>query len=185
MRFTPAGIAGDNTDGAGLVRDIEANLGFALAGRRVLLLGAGGAARGVLAPLLERRPASLVIANRTPERAARLAAEIGAACGGPLSACAFADLAGQAPFDVLINATSASLAGEPLPLPAKLCAPGSLAYDMVYGRGETPFLEAARKAGATRCADGLGMLIEQAAEAFHLWRGVRPDTRALHAGRFA
>ena len=183
LSFTPEGIVGDNTDGVGLVRDIEDHLGFALAGRRILLLGAGGAARGVLAPILERQPASLVIANRTPERAARLAAEIGAACGGPLAACTFADLAGQAPFDVLINATSASLAGASLPLPAGLCAPGSLAYDMVYGQGETPFLGAARKAGATHCADGLGMLIEQAAEAFRIWRGVRPDTAALHAGR--
>jgi shikimate dehydrogenase len=178
LDFSGAGIFGDNTDGAGLVCDIESNLGLALYGRRILLLGAGGAVRGVIAPLLACRPARLFIANRGAERAESLArqfADIAAVDAGN-----FAKTSGQI-FDVVINATSASLAGESLPLPAGIYAPGSLAYDMMYGKGETPFLAQARQQGAGRLADGLGMLVEQAAEAFLVWRGVRPETAPVLA----
>ncbi|MGE5471668.1 MAG: shikimate dehydrogenase [Bacteroidota bacterium] len=171
--FDGADIFGDNTDGAGLVRDIAHNLGVPLTGKRLLLLGAGGAARGVIAPLLAERPAALCIANRSADKAQALAAAF--ADLAAIAAGGFADLAGQA-FDVVINATSASLAGAGLPLPAGIFAPGSLAYDMMYGKGETPFLSLARAQGAEQLADGLGMLVEQAAEAFFVWRGVRPDT---------
>lgn len=185
--FRPKGVLGDNTDGAGLVRDITKNLGYALNGRRVLLLGAGGAARGTILPLLGERPAGLVIANRTVARAESLAEQFSQAAGAiPLAASSFAGLAGQT-FDVIINATAASLADEAPPLPPGLYAPGALAYDMMYGKGDTPFLAAARQEGAAKLADGLGMLVEQAAESFWLWRGVRPQTRpvleALRAGR--
>lgn len=171
-------IHGDNTDGAGLVQDIETNLAYPLNGRRILLLGAGGAARGALAPLLERQPASLVIANRTASKAEALAAEFTDL--GPVTGCSFDALAGQQ-FDTLINATSASLGGASLPLPPGLFAPGCLAYDMMYGQGDTPFLTQARDAGATHLADGLGMLVEQAAVAFQIWRAVRPDTAPVLA----
>ena len=180
--FSPSGIHGDNTDGVGLVADLTRNLGVPLAGRRVLLLGAGGAARGVLLPLLEQRPALLRLANRTADKAHALRAEFAArAAACRLEAGGFAELAGQE-FDLVINATAASLADEapPLPLPHGLYAAGSLAYDMVYGR-ETPFLAAARAQGAARLADGLGMLVEQAAESFFLWRGVRPPTAPVLA----
>lgn len=179
-------IIGDNTDGAGLVRDLTVNLGLALAGQRVLLLGAGGAARGALGPLLAAQPATLVLANRTPEKAHALAAQFAmhatahAAEHGQLHGSAYPELAGQA-FDLVINATSASLGGELPPLPVGVFAPGSLAYDMMYGKGDTPFMAFARAQGAARVADGLGMLVEQAAEAFFVWRGVRPDGAPLMA----
>jgi shikimate dehydrogenase len=173
LSFAGGGVAGDNTDGAGLVRDIEVNLGFPLAGRRILVLGAGGAARGALAPLLACGPAELAIANRTADKAVALAAQF--ADMAAVDAGNYADMAGRS-FDAVINATSASLAGAALPLPEGLFASGSLAYDMMYGKGETPFLALARTQGAARRADGLGMLVEQAAEAFFVWRGVRPDT---------
>ena len=164
---------GDNTDGVGLVRDLTANLGRSLAGAQVLLLGAGGAAQGVLAPLAEAGAAAIVIANRTAARAEALAARV------PLAtACGFDALEGRA-FDLVVNATSAGLAGELPRLPRGLFRPGALAYDMVYGR-ETEFLAMARAAGAAT-SDGLGMLVEQAAESFLVWRGVRPDTRAVLA----
>ncbi|HTH95179.1 MAG TPA: shikimate dehydrogenase [Rhodocyclaceae bacterium] len=170
-------IYGDNTDGAGLVCDITCNLGHALAAKRVLLLGAGGAARGTVLPLLQEKPKQLVIANRTAEKAISLATEFS------VQGCGFADLAGQQ-FEVVINATSAGLSDAPLALPQGIFAASALAYDMVYGR-ETPFMQQARAAGAT-VADGLGMLVEQAAEAFLLWRGVRPDTApVMHALRKA
>lgn len=180
-------ILGDNTDGAGLVRDITENLGVSLAGKRVLLLGAGGAARGVIAPLLAHRLAGLAIANRSADKAEALAAAFsdmaspqGGFLRGAVDAGNFAKFAGSS-FDVVINATSASLSGENLPLPPGLFAAGSLAYDMMYGKGETPFLKLAREQGAGRCADGLGMLVEQAAEAFFVWRGVRPATSEVLA----
>ncbi|HVP08261.1 MAG TPA: shikimate dehydrogenase [Burkholderiales bacterium] len=173
LRFEGAEALGDNTDGVGLVTDLERNLGRAIAGRRVLLLGAGGAARGVLQPLLERGPAALTIANRTAQRARELAGLFGKVRGGGFEA-----LAGEA-FDLVINATSAGLSGEAPPLPAAAFAPGAFAYDMVYGR-DTPFLAMARAAGAA-VSDGLGMLVEQAAESFQLWRGVRPETAAVLA----
>lgn len=178
LTFSADGITGDNTDGAGLVRDIEANLGFSLAGKRILLLGAGGAARGVIAPLLACKPAGLTIANRSADKAQALAEQFSDIAA--VDAGNFAKTAGSR-FDVIINATSASLAGEALPLPAGIFAPGGLAYDMMYGKGETPFLALARAQGAAHLADGLGMLVEQAAEAFLVWRGVRPDSRPVLA----
>ncbi|MBX3680546.1 MAG: shikimate dehydrogenase [Rhodocyclaceae bacterium] len=175
--FGPDGRCfGDNTDGAGLVQDITVNLGVPLEGRRILLLGAGGAARGVILPLLGRKPAGLFVANRTESRANDLLVQFSPAAGNTrLDAGSFAALAGRQ-FDVVINATAASLADEAPAIPAGLHAPGALAYDMMYGRGDTPFLAAARKDGAGRFADGLGMLVEQAAESFALWRRIRPDT---------
>ena len=181
LQFIDGGVHGDNTDGAGLVRDICVNLGRSPAGQRILLLGAGGASRGVIAPLLAEKPVALVIANRSPDKAQQLAAAFAdLAAGAVLSGGAFAQLAGQQ-FDIVINATSASLSGDSLPLPAGIFAPGSLAYDMMYGKGETPFLALARAQGAAHCADGLGMLVEQAAEAFTVWRGKRPETAGVLA----
>ncbi|MCU0835029.1 MAG: shikimate dehydrogenase [Chromatiaceae bacterium] len=171
-------IAGDNTDGPGLVRDLAVNHGFAFAGRRVLLLGAGGAARGVLRPLLETGVAELVIANRTAARALELAA---AAKGlGPVSGCGLAALTGQR-FDLIINATSAGLTGEVPPLPDDCLAEGGWTYDMLYGDEPTAFCRWGADHGAGRALDGLGMLVEQAAESFIIWRGVRPDTRPVIA----
>ncbi|OHC65231.1 MAG: shikimate dehydrogenase [Rhodocyclales bacterium GWA2_65_20] len=180
-------IAGDNTDGAGLVRDLEANLGCDITDKRVLLLGAGGAARGAILPLLQEAPAELFIANRTAEKAARLALEFRRvleqrqpevahlATGAALpEGGGFDELAGRR-FDLVINATAAGLAEAALPLPPDIYAPASLAYEMLYGR-ETPFMAQARDSGAGRVADGLGMLVEQAAEAFFVWRQVRPAT---------
>jgi shikimate dehydrogenase len=178
--FGPEGIRGDNTDGLGLVADLKRNLGVSLAGRHILLLGAGGAARGVLLPLLEEQPAGLYLANRTADKARALQAEFAAgAADCRLEAGGFDELAGRQ-FDLVINATAASLADEAPPLPGGLYASDSMAYDMVYGR-ETPFLAAARTQGAARLADGLGMLVEQAAASFFLWRGVRPDTAPVLA----
>lgn len=166
-------LFGDNTDGAGLIGDLRRNLGFDLAGKRVLLMGSGGAAQGVVSPLLESRPARLAIANRTAQRALVLAQRFAPAAGG-----GYAEFAGEQ-FDLVINATSAGLSEE-LPAVAKaIFARGALAYDMVYGR-DTPFLRLAREAGAA-ASDGLGMLVEQAAESFLLWRGVRPDTAPVLA----
>ena len=178
LLFADAEIVGDNTDGAGLVRDITINLGCALAGKRILLLGAGGASRGVIAPLLAEQPAALAIANRTAVKAETLAAQF--ADIAPVEGGDFGRYAGRN-FDVVINATSASLSGQSLPLPAGLFASGALAYDMMYGKGETPFLAQARAAGAGHLADGLGMLVEQAAEAFRVWRGNLPDTAPVLA----
>ena len=158
------------------MRDLTANLDFALAGRRILLLGAGGATRGVLLPLLDSRPARLTIANRTVAKAEALSTLFAARAGDCVrDACGFDALAGRR-FDLVINATAASLADELPPLPPGLYAEGALAYDMMYGRGPTRFMRAALADGAARAADGLGMLVEQAAESFTLWRGVRPDS---------
>jgi shikimate dehydrogenase len=179
MQESDGAVLGDNTDGAGLVRDLTANLGWPIAGRRVLLLGAGGAARGVLGPLLDQRPGLLHVANRTAQKAAALAREF--ADLGPTAGGGFAELASAAPFDLVINATSASLAGELPPLPQALLASGANAYDMMYGTGTTPFVAWAQHHGAGAAADGLGMLVEQAAAAFFLWRGVRPDTAPVIA----
>lgn len=181
LRFDTEGFYGDNTDGAGLVRDLMHNLGHPLTGTRVLLLGAGGAARGAILPLLAEQPAALVIANRTVSRANELVERFTAHAGDTvLSGCGFSDLAGQS-FDLVINATASSLSDQAPELPAGVYSPQSLAYDMMYGRGDTAFLAAARKAGAARLADGLGMLVEQAAESFLLWRGVRPLTAPVLA----
>lgn len=173
LKFSGDSIVGDNTDGAGLVRDVHGNLGVMLRDRRILLMGAGGAARGVMLPLLEQRPALLAIANRTVGKAAALRNEFGK--HGNVIAGDYASLAGSS-FDLVVNATSASLADQLPPVPDGIFAPGALAYDMMYGEGLTPFLKFAREHGAGRVADGIGMLVEQAAESFFVWRGVRPDT---------
>ena len=166
-------LLGDNTDGAGLVRDLTGNAELSLAGQRILLLGAGGAVRGVLEPLLAERPAALVIANRTVAKAEQLVHEF--ADLGPLAACGFDWI--DAPVDLIINGTSASLAGELPPIAPGLIAPGhTVCYDMMYAKEPTAFNRWASQHGAARTLDGLGMLVEQAAEAFALWRGVRPDT---------
>jgi shikimate dehydrogenase len=178
LRFEGERVFAENFDGIGLVNDIQRNLGHRLEGRRVLLLGAGGATRGALLPLAQQGPAVLAVANRTADKAHALRADF--AAHATLQTGGYADLAG-ASFDVVINATSTGLGGESLPLPAGLFAPGALAYDMVYGRGLTPFLRQAREAGVRALADGVGMLVEQAAEAFAWWRGVRPDTRDVIA----
>ncbi|MDR2689906.1 MAG: shikimate dehydrogenase [Azoarcus sp.] len=176
-------IFGDNTDGAGLVRDLTVNLDCDIADRRVLLLGAGGAARGVLLPLIDARPATLTLANRRADKARELCAACPPRAGVALDAGGLGEPGGLAgrQFDIVINATSASLAAEVPDLPAGIYAPGALAYDMMYGAGDTAYMIAARAAGATRLADGLGMLVEQAAESFALWRGMRPETTVLLA----
>ena len=173
LSFIDGGIIGDNTDGAGLVDDITRNAGVPVAGKRVLLLGAGGAARGVILPLLEQGPAELVIANRTRATADALVAEFGSPL---LRACGFGDIA--QPFDIVINATSASLAGDLPPIPAETFSQETLALDMMYGKQPTVFMQFASRHGA-QVRDGLGMLVEQAAEAFTVWRGVRPETPAV------
>jgi shikimate dehydrogenase len=181
LRFDAEGWWCDNTDGVGLVRDITVNAGVALAGRRVLLIGAGGAAAGVLGPLIEVGPAVLVVANRTADKAqalvdrhADLARDHGVAlCAAPL------DAPGTA-FDVVINGTASSLAGAGVPVPASVLRHGALAVDMMYGTGARPFLDWAAQHGATG-RDGLGMLVEQAAESFFAWRGVRPETAPVLA----
>ena len=173
LRFSGEQVLGDNTDGAGLVRDITQNLGFAIQGKDVLLMGAGGAAHGVLLPLLSCKPNSLTLANRTPHKAEALAQQF--AAYGKVQASAYPNLAG-ARFDLVINATSSSLNDELPPLPPRIIAPGALAYDMMYGKGLTPFLAFAEANHATHLADGLGVLVEQAAESFYVWRGVRPET---------
>ena len=182
LSFADGAIHGDNTDGAGLVRDITLNLSRAIAGKRILLLGAGGAARGVILPLLLENPGELVIANRTEATAVRLALEFGSlpgrADGVRPHGAGFTGLGGRA-FDLVVNATSAGLSGAALPVPDSAFAPRCVAYEMVYGR-ETPFMNQARATGAF-VADGLGMLVEQAAEAFFVWRGVRPRTAPVLA----
>jgi shikimate dehydrogenase len=178
LSFEEGRSLADNTDGAGLVADLTANLGVTLEARRLLLLGAGGAAQGVLGPLLARQPAILAIANRSVDKALRLAENMRrqpSAAHTVVSGHGYGDLAGHH-FDVVINATSSSLQGEVPPLPGGVFAADSLAYDMMYGAEPTPFLVFARARGAARVADGLGMLVEQAAESFFLWRGVRPQT---------
>lgn len=167
-------LAGDNTDGAGLLRDLRDNLGVTLASRRILVLGAGGAVRGVTAPLLQAGPAALVIANRTPAKAHAIADLF--ATTGPISACGLTELPAQGAFDLVINAISAGLAGSMPPLPATLFAADAAAYDMIYADQPTPFLAWAAQQGVTRRRDGFGMLVEQAAESFFIWRGMRPQT---------
>jgi shikimate dehydrogenase len=181
LNFDSGRVHADNTDGDGLTRDITGNLGFSIAGRRALLMGAGGAARGVLHPLLAQQPAILTIANRTVEKALRLAEAFRyhpSAASSVLSGLRYDELQGRH-FDLVINATSSSLQGELPPLPAGLFAEGALAYDMMYGKGLTTFLGFAKSQGAAQLADGLGMLVEQAAESFYLWRGVHPETRTV------
>jgi shikimate dehydrogenase len=174
--FKKSGLIGDNTDGVGLLTDLEQNLGLDLAQKKVLILGAGGAARGTLGPLLERDLKELVIANRTPGRARRLAVEFSDL--GNVHSCGFAEIEGP-PFDLIINATAASLQGEMPPMPAGLVGEETVCYDMAYGRGETPFTLWAQSLHAAHTSKGWGMLVEQAAASFELWRGVRPSTRPV------
>lgn len=171
-------ILGDNTDGCGLVADLLQNHRLTLAARRILILGAGGASRGIIGPILEQVPARLVIANRTAEKALGLADEFKAL--GNISGCGFEALGGQA-FDLILNATSASLSGDLPPLPDTLLAEHGSCYDLAYGNEPTAFVRWGLAHGARLSLDGLGMLIEQAAEAFYLWRGVRPDTAPVIA----
>ncbi len=166
-------LFGDNTDGVGMVRDIRDNLGVTITGKRVLLLGAGGAVRGVLGPLLEEKPALVVIANRTPDRAQELADAF--EDYGRVEGSSFADLDGTR-YDIVINGTSASLKGEVPPLPEGILAREAFCYDMMYGAEPTAFMRWAEEEGSEQIADGLGMLVEQAAESFQLWRGMRPQT---------
>jgi shikimate dehydrogenase len=180
LKLDDAGWHADNTDGAGLLTDLIDNLGFDPGGKRVLLIGAGGAARGILRPLLEAHPVLLHVANRTRQTAVELAQACAPNAGGKVTAGDIASAAAGR-FDLVINATSASLRGDDLALPAGLYAEGSLAYDLVYARDSTPFMQLALSQGAARVADGLGMLVEQAAESFFLWRGLRPATAPVLA----
>lgn len=183
LTFNGNKIIGDNTDGAGLVRDIEHNLGVSLQGKRVLLMGTGGAARGVQMPLALAKVQRLVIATRSLEKAEEMLMYghkyYGNLFGVEIVAKNYSDL-GDEQFDIVINATSTGLSDEMLKLPPGIFAPGALAYEMMYGR-KTPFMKFAREQGAAIVSDGLGMLVEQAAEAFYIWRGVRPDTAPVLA----
>jgi len=175
LRFQDGEIVGDNTDGPGLVADILQNAGAALANKRILLLGAGGAARGIMLPFIEQRPQAILVANRTRASADSLAAQF-AGHGVAVTACGFDEIGG--PYDIVINATSSSLTADMPPVPASAFAKGTLALDMMYGSAPSPFMAfAAGQGAATR--DGLGMLVEQAAEAFLVWRGVRPATKEV------
>jgi len=177
-------ILGDNTDGLGLVADITTNLGWLLRDKKILLLGAGGAVRGVLGPLLLQQPQCIVIANRTAQKALELAATFSSSEKSgfqkSMQGCGYEQL-GDTAFDVVINGTSASLAGDLPPLPANLLAANACCYDMMYGAKPTVFMQWALQQGAAHVADGLGMLVEQAAEAFTLWRGARPRTAEVIA----
>lgn len=175
LKFEHGKIYAENFDGIGLLRDIEHNLKVPLAGRNVLVLGAGGAVRGALLPFLAAGPARLVLANRDLAKARTLAGEVN---DERVHVSSYEALAGRR-FDVVINATSASLSGELPPITAAVFANAALAYELAYGKGLTPFLRLAREAGVERLADGVGMLVEQAAEAFEWWRGVRPQTRPV------
>jgi shikimate dehydrogenase len=178
LMFENGRIVAENFDGIGLTRDIEVNLRVPLAGKRVLMLGAGGAARGALLPFLAAGPADLVIANRDVSKGEALVAQVGPHDAG-LQACGYGDLAAMGRFDVVVNATSASLTGDLPPVPPSVFSPYGTAYELAYGKRLTPFLRLARNAGVLGVADGVGMLVEQAAEAFAWWRGVRPETSAV------
>jgi shikimate dehydrogenase len=170
-------LRGDNTDGVGFIRDVTVNQGQELQGRSIVVLGAGGAARGIVGPVLAERPAKLVIANRNRQRAVELAAHF----GNPpqLVVASFEELQGLPAFDVLVNASAAGLRGEATPFPGSLVSPTSFCYDMVYSRKDTPFVTWAREHGARQVAQGWGMLVEQAAESFYIWRGVMPVTAPI------
>ncbi len=171
-------LSGDNTDGVGLVRDLIGNLGLTLSGKQLLVLGAGGAVRGILAPLLEQNPSRLRIANRTVERARQLATEFSDL--GELEGCGFGDLNGTR-FDIIINATAAGLHGQVPDLPNGVIDPAGCCYDLMYAPEPTAFVRYARQRGVRAAFDGLGMLVEQAAESFRIWRGVTPDTAPVIA----
>lgn len=167
-------ILGDNTDGIGLVRDLIQNHEIELQGKRILILGAGGATRGIIMPLLDEKPEALVVANRTTEKAWQLAIEFNHSFAG----CGFDDLH-ELPFDVILNATSASLSGNLPAISEHLLAENGVCYDLAYGNEPTAFVQWGRMQNARKSVDGLGMLVEQAAEAFWLWRGVRPETKSV------
>lgn len=171
------GLLGDNTDGAGLITDLTCNLSLALDGTRILMLGAGGAARGVLGPLLGAAPEYLEIANRNEARARELADEFRTL--GEIRGCGFDAISADKNFDLILNATSASLQDDIPPIPPSAVGPTTLCYDMAYGKGDTAFTRWAKNAGAGRAETGWGMLVEQAAESFLLWRGVKPQTAAV------
>jgi shikimate dehydrogenase len=177
ISFTRAGMRGDNTDGIGFIRDLTRNQQRTVAGQRVLLLGAGGAARGLIAPILAEAPGALVLANRTLERAAALGEEFDA--NDMLSVCRFEDLTAAGHFDIVINATAAGLKGERPPFPGSVVTAKTFCYDLVYSLKPTPFIEWAESNGARNAVQGWGMLVEQAAESFAIWRGKRPDTRPI------
>lgn len=179
LTFKDGAILADNTDGAGLVNDIQRNAGVDLSGRRVLLIGAGGAAAGVLGPLLQAQPAQITVANRTRDKASALVARLGSTNLLQKTELLAQDLCGlEGNFDVIINASASSLSGAAVPVPASTLKPGALAYDMMYGPAAQGFMSWAREHGATP-RDGLGMLVEQAAEAFLIWRGVLPPTQQV------
>ena len=170
-------IRGDNTDGVGLVRDLRRNHRVPIEGARILILGAGGATRGIMAPLLEEQPTTITLANRTVSKAQALANHFGSM--GDVHACRFDDIVLDVDYDLVINATSAGVRGEPLPVPGGIITANSVCYDLSYATGDTPFTRWAREQGAARAIVGWGMLVEQAAESFYLWRGVRPDTKTV------
>jgi shikimate dehydrogenase len=169
-------ILGDNTDGQGLVTDLVHNHALNLKNTKILILGAGGAARGIIGPLIEQDPTGVVIANRTAEKAVSLAAEFAEL--GPIQGCGFGELK-MLQFDLILNATSASLSGQLPPLPEGLLAEHGSCYDLAYGNEPTAFVRWGQAHRAVKSLDGLGMLVEQAAEAFYLWRGIRPETRSV------
>lgn len=185
LAWTADGLIGDNTDGQGLLNDLQQRQGLSLEHRKILLLGAGGATRGVVLPLLAAHPALLVIANRTASRAQSLVNLFSEKASATRLLASGLDqlerlVHQHGAFDLVINATSASLGGEAVALPAGTLVDDGLAYDMMYGKSLTPFLEAQKMAGRTHLADGLGMLVEQAAVAFHRWRGVMPETQPVY-----
>lgn len=175
--FEDGDVFGDNTDGVGLIRDLGHNLGIRLRDSRILILGAGGATRGILSPLLAAGPASLLIANRSLDRASLLVDEFSAS--GEVDACSFDAVPASQDFDLVINATSAGVRGETPPYPGSAISKDTVCYDLSYGLAPTPFSQWAATRGAARSLMGWGMLVEQAAESFHIWRGVRPDTAAV------
>ncbi|HNP36209.1 MAG TPA: shikimate dehydrogenase [Woeseiaceae bacterium] len=172
--FGDGDVFGDNTDGIGLLRDLTVNLRVPLAGTRILILGAGGATRGIVGPLLSAAPDTLLIANRSLHKAEVIAELFSGA--GRISACGFDDVPASETFDLIINATSAGLTGDAPPYPASAIAATTVCYDLSYGIKPTPFSAWAREHRAARSVMGWGMLVEQAAESFHIWRGVRPAT---------
>jgi len=177
LSFDDNGIHGDNTDGVGLMRDLVNNLGVRVGGAKILILGAGGATRGILAPLLDAKPTNITIANRTLARAADLADHFSSS--GPVSACQFEEVSTVDPYDLVINATSAGVKGETPPYPEAAIGEQTVCYDLSYGLTPTPFSEWAARQGAAKSYMGWGMLVEQAAESFFIWRGVRPDTAVV------
>ena len=177
ITFRTAGLHGDNTDGTGFIRDLCTNQGQEIAGRRLLILGAGGAARGIIGPILVREPAALVVANRTIERAIALLEFFDSP--EEFSICSFDELEDVGQFDIVVNATSAGLKGEQPPFPTSLVGPTVFCYDMAYSLKPTPFVSWAQANGAVNAAQGWGMLVEQAADSFEIWRGKRPKTRQI------